>query len=182
MKTYAKLLKETKKVKPIRKNEGGKMKLKLNEISVGIGLGDLWLGSTRNKVLKLLGQPSKIETEDFNDGSSDIIWKYEDLGIQLSFSSEDNWLLDSITSSNPEACLDGMNLISLSEEEFLAQIKNSKIQSVVLDEDLPELKLRSYELDDLGLSFWLYDGKVISITIMVLFDTPVKKPMWPKGR
>lgn len=109
-------------------------------------------------------------------------WEYPELGLILSFLSDDDWLLGSITVESEEAELSGCVLIGMEEQIFLATAENAGIAPIELDDDFTELGCRDYVCDELDLSFWVSEGELVSITIFPQYDEAGEKPIWPKRK
>ena len=145
-----------------------------------IGIDGLSLGSKMTDVLKILGEPDNRTINRFGkDKSWDAGWDYLNHGLKLTFSSDDNWLLGSITTDSADAELAGYYFIGLDEKVFLKAVKAADIPPVILDDDFKELGSRNYSCDELGLSFWVQDGTVSNITIFPEYDESGNIPLWP---
>ena len=144
-----------------------------------IGIDGLTLGIKMSDVLNILGEPDHRKFWDFEDGSCDKTWEYSKLGLELTFSSDDKWLLGNITVESENAELEGYQLIGLDEQEFLKRLQQTDIGPIQLDDDFVELGSRDYVCDRLSLSFWVNDGKLESITIFPEYDENGIVPLWP---
>jgi len=146
-----------------------------------VGLEGLILGTDRATVIEILGEPYERSVRTFErDKSSDELWEYLQIGLNLTFSSVDNWLLGAITVESAEAELEGLRLVGLSEEEFLTTSQRTGVD-LELEDDFTELGSKDYVCDRLGLSFWISDGEVSSITIFPKYDKTGNIPLWPVG-
>ncbi len=67
------------------------------EIKVGIGFSKVRFGMTEEEVIELLDQPDETEEMRFEDGCTAIIYYYDELGISLSFESEEDFRLMEIS-------------------------------------------------------------------------------------
>lgn len=97
------------------------------------GLGELFLGMTRNETKKLLGAPDSEELENWPDKTQTDTWKYDTSTLELTFSSEDDFRLTSITTSSKKNTLDKTHPIGLSENDLIKQFPK-----IVLDDDFEE--------------------------------------------
>jgi len=148
-----------------------------------IGIEGLPLGIEMSDVIDILGEPDERSTREYEaDGSIDKIWEYCDIGLTLTFSSDDDWKLGNITVESPNAELKGCRLIGLDEDEFLQEFQQAKLGSIKLDDDFTELGSRDYVCNELELSFWIQDGKLDSITIFPQWDESGNIPLWPKDK
>ncbi len=150
------------------------------DIKPYIGIGNICLGSTRRDILRICGKPDRHSVINFSNGSCDKDWEYFNFGLTLCFSSTDGWVLGTINVESEKAALFGHNFIGLREAEFLEKIKQSDIPPIVLEDDFVELGSRDYMCDELGLSFWIQDGIVDSITIFPRYDKSGETPIWPQ--
>ncbi len=83
------------------------------DIVPGIGLGDIKFGMTQAKVLKILGPADSTETVEYLKNDPDITesWMYEELGVELNFNSDEDFLLTSIVVESDAHMLYGASLI-----------------------------------------------------------------------
>ena len=130
-----------------------------------MGIEGLALGVSKSDVIDILGEPDYRSSEKFIDDHPDELWDYLKLELTLTFYSDHNGLLGNITVESSNAELAGYRLIGLDEKKFLVTPKQAGIEPTVLEDDFTELGSRDYVCDRLGLSFWVQDGKVDSITI-----------------
>ena len=144
------------------------------------GIEGLPLGIERSEVIDILGKPEDRSKMGFPDGSYDEDWEYLQLHLQLTFSSDDNWLLGVITVESEKAELAGHHLIGLDEMAFLKTLRQANIGPAVLDDDFKDLGSKDYVCGKLGLSFWVQDGIVTSITIFPKYDKSGNVPLWPE--
>lgn len=150
------------------------------EIRPGVGFDNLRLGMTRDRVRALIGAPESTEVYDYADGSRVESWGYADNTLDLSFASDHDWLLSSITVCDTEAVLAGQRFIGMPEKELIARASQTAVGRITLEDDFAESG-RDYSCDALGLSFWVVDGVVDSITLMPLYDASGNVPRWPKA-
>lgn len=145
-----------------------------------IGIGGLLLGSDRTLIFENLGEPDKRSTRTFKgDNSRGDSWDYHQIGINLTFSSVDNWLLGTITVESEEAEIEGLRLIGLPENDFLESLKRAGIE-VRLEDYFKDLGAKDYSCDRFGLLFWISDNKVTSITLFPKYDASGNNPLWPE--
>ena len=145
-----------------------------------IGINGLQLGKDMSDVVDIIGEPDERSSRQFPDESEDKTWEYSNIGLSLTFSSDDDWKLGVITVEAADAELSGHCFIGLEEKVFLDQIEEARITPTVLDDDFRELGSKDYKCDRLGLSFWIQDGKVSSITIFPKYDESGEVPLWPE--
>ena len=146
-----------------------------------IGIQGLKLGITRNEVQQILGSPEKCSIKKYEqDNSTDEKWEYLESGLELTFYSDDNWLLGTISITSKEATLKGFNIIGLSEEDLLATLQKIDIMPTILKDDFSFIDSRDYVCDKYCLSFWVQDGVVSDVTIYPEYDKSGNVPLWPK--
>ena len=145
-----------------------------------IGIEGLSLGLSMEEVVSILGKPDKRSLRKFKDGSCDKYWDYLTLGLELTFSSDNNWLLGRITAQAKDSKLEGKSMIGLDEMKFLEMLKKTNISPIALEDDFRELDSKNYVCDKLGLSFWVHEGELESITIFPEYDKTGDIPLWPE--
>ena len=144
-------------------------------------VGAVYLGSTINDVIDILGEPSSVEEEDFGDGKITKTLEYDSLNIEMSFDEDDNFLLSRITIRSSDATLWGKKIIGLNEKRLLTEVEQISGEIPILEDDF-EVNGKDYTLDKWGLSFWVSDGKVTNVTVFPKFDPSGNNPIWPKKR
>ncbi len=132
------------------------------EIIPFVGFNQIKFGMTLEQVKLLLGEPTENVKEKHEDGSEDISMLYGELGVELSFMSEDDFRLGLISCYSPAFTLSGTSYNGMSEDDF---VETSTFEDLILAEDLTELKAKDYTVDSLGLSMWIQDGYVDSVTM-----------------
>lgn len=148
-----------------------------HDIRPGVGLAALLLGAPEHSVRELLGQPTDVSVEEFGDGRDTRTWKYEALGLSLSFPEEDDHRLGWITTCCERATLNGLRIVGLTEEELLTADFGG-LGPPVLEDDFEESG-KDYVWDSAGVSCWVAEGAVVSVTLMPLYDETGKTPLWP---
>jgi hypothetical protein len=138
-----------------------------------IGLDNLFLGTSKEAAKDLLGNPEETWTEEFVGGIKSDEWRFSKKQIELSFDSDDAYVLSSITVCNPESRLDGLSVIGIPLEELLL-----KFPGLQLDDDFEELG-KDYVLPEAELSFWVVDDEVQSVTIFPKYEDDNETVTWP---
>jgi len=90
--------------------------------------------------------------------------------------SEDNFRLGLITCYAPTYVVDGQSYAGLSEADFL---KMAKFDDLVQDEEFAEPDSKDYTVESKGLSFWIQDGFVESITLFPEYTEDGEGIVWP---
>jgi len=146
------------------------------EVVPHTGLGKVKLGMTMPQVASELGEPDTKSSDRVGDSS----WYYKTQGIRCDFSADDSWRLGSIEVSTPAFCLYDDSIGGRSEAELCELRDSGRLKGLVLDEEFPELEAKEYACDSLGLSFWICDGVVQSMTIFPRFDASGEVVLWPE--
>ena len=149
------------------------------EIKPHIGFKNIKFGFTVDQVIEILGEPNSEDTSNFEDGSSDVAMVYNELGVTLVYSSEDDFKLSSVTFYTADATLKGEHFIGKSEDYLLENAKEKGIDDIVLDDDFEELEAKDYASEKLGLTFWVQQGVLDSITIFPEYDSQGEEIIWP---
>ena len=159
------------------------MKVDLNNIKIGIGLGDIQFGCTKEKLRYLIGEPDEIDTYNASgeeDGYLTEAWHYDEHEFSVSFDEEDNWKLSTISISSPECQLNGIQLIGKELDTILDELKNEDLGENELDDlsdDIIDQKLISFVSSSLNL--WFENGKLSEIQWGVLWSDE-DTPNWPE--
>ncbi|MDA8886284.1 hypothetical protein OAD66_00670 [Bacteroidia bacterium] len=132
------------------------------ELTPFVGFGQIKFGQSLEQVKLLLGEATESTREKHEDGTEDVSLLYGELGVELSFMSEDDFRLGLISCYAPTYTVDGQSFNGMSEEDFL---KEAKFEDLTQADDLSELKAKDYTIDSKGLSVWIQDGFVDSITM-----------------
>lgn len=137
------------------------------EIKIGVGFSQIKFGMTEEQVIELLDQPDETEEMTFEDGGNAIIYYYDELGISLSFESEEEYRLMEISFEDEEFALKGLLKVG---------IKKSKLPEIFGKLGLSEPTLENleadgypgkevYTFDDENLNVWIDDEEVSTIQI-----------------
>lgn len=144
------------------------------------GFGLVKFGMTKDKVESQLGKPSEVYEEEV-DGVTEIVVDYENIGVDLSFSSADNFRLGTMSFYESDTRLMGVEFIGLTEEELLTKANSAGITDLELEDDFEDLDSKDYYSDEFGLSFWLQEGVVDSITVFPAYDPEdEERAIWPE--
>ena len=146
------------------------------EIQPFVGFGQIKVGMTIDQVKLLLGEPTSSTKDKHEDGTDDVSLLYGEQGVELSFMSEDDYNLGLITCYAPSYTVDGTSYTGLSEADFL---KTAKFDDLVQDEEFAEPDSKDYTVESKGLSFWIQDGFVESITLFPEYSEDGEEIVWP---
>lgn len=147
------------------------------EIQPFVGFGQIKFGQTLDQVKSLLGEPTSSTKEKYDDGTNDVSLLYGDLGAELSFMSEDDFRLGLITCYAPSFVLEGTAYIGLSETDFANIAPFTDLEQ---DEEFATPESKDFTSDSLGLSFWVQDGFVESITLFPKYTEDGENIVWPE--
>lgn len=145
-----------------------------------IGFDQVKLGQSRDEVSAILGKADAEHIEKFEDGSENQILSYDVLDIELTFSSEDDNKLGTITFNSAEFTYEGKSLIGISEDELLLLAKNMGLNDLEKEEVFEDLNAQDYFSKSSDLSFWIQDGKVDSISLFPEYEDDDETIIWPK--
>jgi|TARA_B110001450_G_scaffold208544_1_gene199241 hypothetical protein len=149
------------------------------EIIPYVGFDKVKLGHTLGQIELLLGRATGKNKETYSDDSTTITLEYPNLGIDLDFSSDDDFRLGTMTFYSNEFVINGVNLIGLNESEFIMKSK-MVFPDLELEDDFKELNSKDYVSNSNGISFWLDNSIVESITIFPDYQDDNETPIWPK--
>lgn len=131
------------------------------------GVGKLEFGQSEEDVKKVLGQPDETDTMEHEDGSTSLHFMYYDLGLYLSFDSEDEFSLSDIEVDSDDFVLENSIRVGSTKEEVIAYL-NKKGHTDPFVEDLSTEEEPNMELiavDELGINFWFEEGEISSIQV-----------------
>jgi len=148
------------------------------EIIPHFGFDKIKLGLTLGQIELLLGKASENNKETYSDNSIDVILKYHKLGVDLTFSSDNDFRLGTITFYSKDFSLKGNNLIGLKENEFVMK-SNLIFSDIELDDNFNELNCKDYASNSNDISFWIDNGIVESISIFPNSKDDDETPIWP---
>lgn len=148
------------------------------EIKIGRGLNNILFGISRNTLKKQLGEPTEID--NYNAGEDDEYlteaWHYDNYEISASFDEEDDWKLTTLSTSSPQATIDGKKIIGLS----LSEVKDIIAPLQLGDEDEEEMEDNQLLLSIVAssINFWFENGKLSEVQWGVLWKDE-DTPKWP---
>jgi len=148
------------------------------EIIPYVGFDKVRFGQTEKQITILLGKANDISRVSYTDDSVAIVLQYFGLGVELEFSSHDNFLLGTITFYSNEYVLNGVDLIGLNESGFILRAK-ILFPDLELDDNFKDIDSKDYVSNSNGISFWLEDEIVESISIFPDYQNDDETPIWP---
>ena len=105
---------------------GGVRGVTMNDVTtikLGIGLGNLRFGLTRDEVEAYLGQPDRIKSDP--EPGAYTMWFYDSIGVYIPFDDDDDLRFGSIETSSPSATLNGFTLIGKTKDEVMSFIESN---------------------------------------------------------
>jgi hypothetical protein len=132
----------------------------MKEVLLGIGIGDIRFGHSREQCREILGEPDSTESLDYlEDGSIvDELWDYDAIEVTIHFSQDLDYKLTSIETESPNITLFGESIIGLSKPDALAVCKKLGLETPELEEC--EEGVERLIFDDFQLELWLEEGAV----------------------
>lgn len=140
--------------------------MKDKTIYLNKGVGKLEFGLTEDAVKEMLGAPDDEDVMEHEDGTLSRHLMYYDLGLYLSFDSEDDYTLADIELDLDDYVLDNTIRVGSSKKKLLEYLQGQGYD--VQPEDVSTEEEPNQELvaiEDLGVNFWLEDEEVTSIQI-----------------
>lgn len=138
-----------------------------------VGIDNIVFGSSRDEIKKLLGEPTTTIKHEWPDDTDTESWIYEALGLELNFGSDEDYRLTTITTSSPDATLDGVQPVGLAEEKL-----KELLPAVKLDDDFDE-NGKDYFYPEKEISFWILNDKVFNLTLFPEYDENGEEAIWP---
>ncbi|MCW8935528.1 MAG: hypothetical protein OQK98_12455 [Gammaproteobacteria bacterium] len=138
-----------------------------------IGIDNIILGSSKQSIFELLGQPESTNSDEWPDGTISESWLYLDSGLTLNFDSDNNYRLSTINTTSRQAELEGLKLVGKNINSII-----DKHSSIILDEDLSE-SVKDYVYPEKEISFWVVNDLIENITVFPEYDKSKDLPIWP---
>ena len=144
-----------------------------NIIKPLIGVNNILLGSSKELIYNLLGQPDTTKSDEWPDGTISESWIYTSTGLTLNFDSDDHYKLSTINSSSKETELDNLKIIGIDINKLI------KVHpTIILDEDLTS-GVKDYLYPEKEISFWTVNNIIEHITLFPEYDKSTNLPIWP---
>ncbi|MDH5484258.1 MAG: hypothetical protein OEY43_03390 [Gammaproteobacteria bacterium] len=138
-----------------------------------MGVENILLGTSKEAIIKLLGNPDLSRSEEWPDNTISETWTYSTMGLQLNFDSDDNYCLSTITLTSKDVVLEGIRPIGLDINRLIEQLP-----SIILEQDF-EANAKDYIYPEKEISFWVVDDIVENLTIFPAYDKITDAPIWP---
>ena len=148
-------------------------------IRLGVGLGELKFGASRDDVRLYLGDPEDVN-EDLLSFDPSIAWYYWEAGLSAHFDGEDDFRLGTIQIEREDAELLGMRMIGRPRHEALAMLAPYDLGPVEEEgmESAESPTMRVMRWDEQNLDLWFDDGKVDAIQWGCFIDQ-ADRIVWP---
>jgi hypothetical protein len=152
------------------------------KIKIGIGLGDVQFGCTREELIKNLGDPTETDqykTSEDEDYLTEA-WHYDEQEFSASFDEEDNWRLTTFSVSSPDTSFNNHQLIGKGIEEVSEILKSLNLGEMET-EDLSSdgINFIMVSFIESSINFWFDDNILSEIQWGVLWEDE-DNPIWPK--
>jgi hypothetical protein len=153
------------------------------EIKIGIGLGDIRFGITKEELIKIAGEPTEKDIYNASgeeDGYLTESWHYDEAEFSVSFDEEDNYRLTTISTSSPDCMLNGVHVVGKGMDHIMALLKDEKLDEPEM-EDLSDQSIDQKLLCFLAssLNLWFEDDNLTEVQWGVLWSDE-DTPSWPK--
>jgi len=143
------------------------MKEAIKYIEPGIGLGKLKFGMAQDEIKEIIGLPDEIEIyqylPDSNERSEN--WHFEDLQLSISFSSEDDWRMDTVSINSKYYSLWDSVEIGQTMSQVEETLKRIDKENYICEDwsnlESPDHKL--FEFEEYYLNLWFENGELSEI-------------------
>ncbi len=151
------------------------------ELKLGEGFDQVKLGMTREKIKEILGKPDETEEFNYADGDNSISYYYYEQGFELTFESDNDYLLSYLAVHNKKFHINNKIRIGMSKEEVVKIFKELNMSQPeredLSDEDLPEQELYSFDKENVNL--WFVEDTLDEIEIGPYWKDD-ETPIWPE--
>ncbi|WP_444921579.1 hypothetical protein ACJJID_03970 [Microbulbifer sp. CnH-101-G] len=154
-------------------------------IHPGVGVGVVEYGITEKELISIIGDPDKIDEEEYVQGSGDwhrVLW-YWSRNIHFTFDKDDDYRLGTITVVGSDYPLMEKELFNLPQEtvrHFVAIVTGEipKREDWMWSEEGTHTCL---EHNGLGILFWFDNGNLSEMQCSYLFEPDNETVIWPQG-
>lgn len=152
------------------------------EVRPYVGIGTIKFGLTENEIIAQLGEPSNRELMEFDQSDlqeAQLLLKYEDLGLELSFWADTGFRLGIMEFTDHKYTLFGNSYVGKKESFLYQESVKRTLPDLVLDDDFVELGAKDFRSEEYGVSFWLDNNIITSFTIFSEYDESGNNIIWP---
>ncbi len=137
------------------------------EIKIGLGLGKITFGSSKDIVKNLLGEPNEIELLDVPVDDEEISleqWHYDELELSASFDQDQDEILDTLAVSSDDYTINGITLIGKKIDEVNKLLNTLHLGAFEKDQisDDEENSI-IYSFIDSNMNFWFEEDELTEI-------------------
>jgi hypothetical protein len=150
-------------------------------IQIGKGFGNIKLGMKEADIEKILGEPDDVDEIVYPDGEVSKTYNYEQLGIDLTFESDNENRLSYISFFDEQFHIMEKIRIGIGKEKIKELARKKEFSEPILedlsDEEFPDNELMSFDRENLNL--WFTQEMLDEIQIGPKWkddDTPI----WPE--
>lgn len=152
-----------------------------NEVKIGVGVGQIIFGMTRNEIVQMLGTPDIVENSTYINDEKRKIFRYESNGIEFSFDSDYGYKLISIDIEDSRYLIgDAGSIIGLSLNDILRIFERRGFTIPTIDcisnEYEPNHLMLYYDKESITISFINYICDSFSIGPFWKNDDEI---LWP---
>lgn len=144
------------------------------EIKIGIGLDSIRFGLLQPELIKILGQPDKINNEEREDH---VVLYFNNIMTKFYFNLDSQGKLCSIATINPEASLFGQSVIGLAKENIISLLQTNGVSSFDCED------YESFDTifcEEIWSSFTFEFNRLREIEFSVLMDDSGNFEKWPE--
>lgn len=141
------------------------MRKNIKHIEPGIGLGELQFGMSQDDVKNLLGLPDEIEIYEYLTETKERHeqWSFNELELEVYFSSEEEWKFDSISVNSNYYELWNTIKVGQKMKQVVQTLKDLKVDDYLCEDistiESPDHKL--FELNESDVNLW-FDNRELS--------------------
>ena len=150
------------------------------EIKLGKGFDKVKLGMTRDQITELFGPPEETEEFNYADGDHSISYYYNNLGFDLTFESDNDYLLSYLSVHKKKFHILDKIKIGMNKDQMLKAVKelgfSQPEKEDLTDTDLPNQELFSFDKENINL--WFVDDILDEIEIGPYWKDD-ETPIWP---
>ena len=125
------------------------------------GLGKIIFGFTRNQVKEIAGEPTEIDTFQFDEEDEDELtesWHYDEQEMSFSFDEVEDWRLVNAAISSEKFTIRGEKIIGLSKEQLI-----NLIEKLNLGEYFEDKENQVISVPDKQINFWFDEEEVSEV-------------------
>ena len=157
--------------------------LKKMNIIPGIGIGNIQYGITEFELISILGEPDRIDEEEYIEGSGDWhreLW-FSPRNLSFTFNKDDDFRLGTITIMGSGYTLFGNDLFN-APKKLVRQTVSSNSGELLPTEDYSYIENEPHEClnsDLLGIMFWFDSDNLSEMQCSYLFESDNETVIWP---